>query len=587
MSATTSTIPTSVQVPAAQNTAELNTPLAPNCSLYVGDLHPDVTETNLFDIFSAVGQVGSIRICRDSITRRSLGYGYVNFHQHEDAVRALDILNFERVKGRPCRIMWSQRDPSLRKSGVGNIFVKNLDESIDNQQLYDTFSQFGNILSCKVSVDKEGLSRGYGFVHYDSDEAADRAIDEANGMLLPEKPVHVAKFLRRAERRGAANWTNCFVKNVPVEWDEAKITEMFEPHGKITSCFIKMDANGKSLGFGFINFEEHEAAKAACDALNEFKVGEETVPVKSEGDDELAEGATEVRDKLMYVGRHQKKSERERELSVHFKAEETKRMERFAGRNLYVRNLDESVDDKKLLEIFTELGSISSAVVMRNANNTSRGFGFVCFSTAEEATTAVTSMNNKMVEGKPIYVALAQRKEARKAQLENQRRNMAMTRGGMNMGAPMRGYPAAPMPYGMMNPAAPMPYGMMPRGGMPMGYGPRPGVPSGMMAHGAANVRGPAPAPVVQQAPAVQAASSSGLTAAALAAASPEERINMIGERLYPQIAEVYPAEAAKITGMLLEMETGDLLHLLESPAALHEKMSEAMNVLRTHSESS
>lgn len=433
--------------------AEIQTPASANpnsqhsASLYVGELDSSVTEAMLFELFSSIGQVASIRVCRDAVTRRSLGYAYVNYNNIADGERALEDLNYTIIKGRPCRIMWSQRDPALRKTGQGNVFIKNLDNAIDNKALHDTFSQFGNILSCKVAQDEAGNSKGYGFVHYETAEAATNAIKAVNGMLLNDKKVYVGHHIAKRDRQSKfdemkANFTNLYIKNIDESATDDEFTKLFEKFGDIVSATITRDDAGKSRGFGFVNYTDHEAASKAVDDLHD----------------------KDFKGKNLYVGRAQKKHEREEELRKQYEAARMEKANKYQGVNLYVKNLSDDVDDDKLRELFSSYGTITSAKVMRDSVDSSeddkekenkkddeepeeakkedsdeeksdskdkkddksgarsfgksKGFGFVCFSNPDEASKAVSEMNQKMVYNKPLYVALAQRKDVRKSQLE-------------------------------------------------------------------------------------------------------------------------------------------------------------------------
>lgn len=449
----------------------VETPSQPHsASLYVGELDPSVTEAMLYELFSSIGQVASIRVCRDAVTRRSLGYAYVNYNNTADGERALEDLNYTLIKGKPCRIMWSQRDPALRKTGQGNVFIKNLDSAIDNKALHDTFAAFGNILSCKVAQDEFANSKGYGFVHYETAEAANNAIKHVNGMLLNDKKVFVGHHISKKDRQSKfeemkANFTNVYVKNVDPEVTDDEFRTAFEKFGDITSATLSRDQDGKSRGFGFVNYSTHESAQAAVDEMNE----------------------KDLRNQKLYVGRAQKKHEREEELRKQYEAARMEKASKYQGVNLYVKNLTDDVDDEKLRELFVPYGTITSAKVMRDTTvegeesaessdkekdsnkenekketaeaekpaeekpaekaekpaeeksaeekpaegeeqeskkgekkglGKSKGFGFVCFSSPDEASKAVTEMNQRMVNGKPLYVALAQRKDVRRSQLE-------------------------------------------------------------------------------------------------------------------------------------------------------------------------
>merc|ERR1712020_535154 len=381
---------------------------------------------------------------------------------------------------------------------------------------------------------------------------------------------------------------------------------------------------------------------------------------------------------MLYVGRAQKKAERQAELKKKFEQLKLDRLNRYQGVNLYVKNLDDTIDDERLRTEFAPFGTITSAKVMCEEGR-SKGFGFVCFSSPEEATKAVTEMNGRIIVSKPLYVALAQRKEDRKAQLASQYvqrvTGMRMQQMGQQITYPQQGYfvqTPMPQPQRFFNQAqanirgAQPRWPQQPRGAFPPGQmqmsmsagfrtrgpsGPRMNqaqaaamvgrpmgqqvvpammrgvgqIPPHLAAAAATNqamvtinqqaavaaqqaavkqnmpranykyapgvrnpaqvmtMGGPQPVPQHQPQPAVLIQGQEPLTASMLASAPPQEQKQMLGERLFPLIQGMYPELAGKITGMLLEIDNSELVHMLEHNESLKGKVDEAVAVLQAH----
>ncbi|CAN1275868.1 Polyadenylate-binding protein 7 [Linum perenne] len=607
----------------------------PAASLYVGDLHPDTDDVKLRDAFAEFKSLDTVRVCRDSNTGRSLCYGYVNFMSPQEAVQAMEMKNHTQLNGKAMRVSWAHRDPDARKSGVGNVFVKNLSDSVTNVALQELFGKYGNIVSCKVAMSDDGKTKGHGFVQFDTEESAKSAIDKLNGCMFHEKQMYVGKFIKRTDRALSspdAKYTNLYFKNVELDVTEEILREKFSKYGTVSSLVVARDESGSSRGFGFVNFDNPDDAKRAVEAMNGIELGSKT----------------------LYVGRAQKKAERELILRRQFEEKRMEQILKYKGSNVYVKNIDDDVTDEELREHFSQCGTITSSKLMRDEKGISKGFGFVCFSNPEEANKAVNTFHGCMFHRKPLYVAIAQKKEDRQLQLQMQYAHRMVGLPGPSTAVmpAAAGYPPLlyTAPPGLVSQVPPrpglmyQPFGMFRPGWRGNSFAPAirptyhppfqfPGMPNfqrqprpnrGRMngntlpqvIPNSASYMQLAPQPLpspkdhnnqvilfsffilalghrttkyipngrsreLRKASPNSSSGGSEMLSTMLAATSPENQKQILGEYLYPLVEHYNPELCSKITGMLLEMDNAELLLLLESPESLAAKVEEAVQVLK------
>lgn len=228
-----------------------------DCKIFVGDLHENVSNQFLYEKFCEIGPIKYVYIFQ---TKNAEGFisAVVCFDSATYAQMALETMNGDLMCGFPIRIMMYKPNDNRRNSSSGNVFIKNIDKTVQAKSLYKKYEIFGKILSCKIAVDKDGIT-----------ESSQEAIEQTNNQLFQSKVLYVAQFQNKLQRPMPNIKTpesgNLYVKNIALSINDEQFTALFANFGTIISVKLmrKTKHDQKHQGFGFVCFADKTHAENA------------------------------------------------------------------------------------------------------------------------------------------------------------------------------------------------------------------------------------------------------------------------------------------------------------------------------------
>jgi len=292
-------------------------------TLYVGNLHPSVTEALLLSLFGQMGPVKGCKIIREQ--GNADPYAFIEFGNHAAASAALTAMNHRRLLDKEMKVNWAS-NPSMNPVGGGisggggglggggggalvqgskvdtsnhhHIFVGDLSPEISTDTLRNAFSPFGEISDCRVVKDlATAKSKGYGFVSFVNKTEAQTAIDQMNGQWLGSRSIRTNWATRKPPAPGGRGdggggmvrggergedrppskhkltYDDVFNRSSPsnctvycggvADTDENTLRREFSTFGRIMEIRYFKDK-----GYAFIRFNNKESACSAIVAMN-------------------------------------------------------------------------------------------------------------------------------------------------------------------------------------------------------------------------------------------------------------------------------------------------------------------------------
>lgn len=208
------------------------------------------------------------------------GYCFVQFEDNNAACQAMTFLNGRDFCGKKVKVNWATNTasggpPKVIGTSV-SMYVGNLDDNIDENDLKQAFEVFGEILNVKVVRDPvTNKSKNIGFISFTNKPDAEKAIRDMNGAMLKTRSIKTNWATRNSNQKKEeldydevyreTDSSNCtvYVGGIPANCPDSQLRRHFEDYGKITDVRIFPAKN-----YAFIRFDTHAAAATAICKTN-------------------------------------------------------------------------------------------------------------------------------------------------------------------------------------------------------------------------------------------------------------------------------------------------------------------------------
>jgi len=306
-----------------------------------------------------------------------------------------------------------------------NLIVNYLPQTMTQvEEIRSLFSSIGEVESCKLIRDKvTGQSLGYGFVNYQRQEDAAKAIQTLNGLRLQNKTIKVSYARPSSE---AIKGANLYVSGLPKHMSQpADLERLFASCGNIITSRILCDnITGLSKGVGFIRFDQRVEAERAIQKLNGTVPEGATEPITVKFANNPSNNA-KVNEALPPLAAYLAPQAARRALGAALHPANRFRYSPLAGELLagntllpgmtatngsgwciFVYNLAPETEENILWQLFGPFGAVQNVKVIRDLQtNKCKGFGFVTMTNYEEALVAIQSLNGYTLGNRVLQVS--------------------------------------------------------------------------------------------------------------------------------------------------------------------------------------